>query len=166
MHSPFCHPDDFYYNQASFIVHLILHLLWHPIPFYASLSYVRVMSHPFFVFSYKPLEMHFLFGKKKSCINWWNNCVYLYFIIMCFCYFVHPPFSHLTAFIVRKKKTRFRAWWKDVESLRGLFSPYILQTEGQMLIDSRQYMSEVLWRAIGTGNDDLARLSAEKEEQK
>lgn len=44
MHSPFCHPDDFYYNQASFIVHLILHLLWHPIRFYASLSYVRVMS--------------------------------------------------------------------------------------------------------------------------
>lgn len=51
---------------------------------------------------------------------------------------------------------------EGVESLRGLISPYILQTEAQMFIDSWQFMSEVLWRAIGNGNVDLSRLSVER----
>lgn len=51
---------------------------------------------------------------------------------------------------------------EGVESLRGLISPYILQTEAQMFIDSWQFMSEVLWRAIGNGNDDLSHLSVER----
>lgn len=100
------HPDVYYY-QVEFIVHLILHLLWHPIPVFMHLNLImcKLFSIPF-VFLYKPLETDFLF-KKVALID--GIIVYLYFIMMCFCYFVHPPFSHLTAFIVREKKPRFRA---------------------------------------------------------
>lgn len=51
----------------------------------------------------------------------------------------------------------------DEGSVRVLFSPYILQIEAQMFSDSGQHVSEVLWRAIGDGNEGLAHLSAEKE---
>lgn len=50
-------------------------------------------------------------------------------------------------------------------SVRGLFSPYILQIEAQMFIDSWQQLSEVLWRAIVNGNDGLTHLSAKEEEE-
>lgn len=82
-------------------MHLILYLLWHPIPVFMHLNLImcELFSIPF-VFLYKPLETDFLF-KKVALID--GIIVYLYFIMMCFCYFVHPPFSHLTAFIVRKK---------------------------------------------------------------
>lgn len=36
----------------------------------------------------------------------------------------------------KTKKNRYKGWREDEESVRGLFSPYILQIEAQMFIDS------------------------------